>query len=56
MSGHEFPLKGFPGDGDPDIELHHGKPAYWAPKNTVISVLSLIVLIIIGAIVYSSMT
>jgi hypothetical protein len=53
---NEFKLKGFPGDGDPDIVLSHGKPAFWTSKNTTISALSLLILALIAVIVITRMT
>jgi hypothetical protein len=56
IEGHNYYLKGFPGDGAPDIELHHGKPAYWTGKNTTIAEVSALVLVIIALVVMLSMT
>lgn len=53
---NEFKLNGFPGDGDPDIVLSHGKPAYWTRTNTVISVVSILALVIIAVVVTAHMT
>ncbi|HET7528671.1 MAG TPA: hypothetical protein VFJ84_00370 [Candidatus Saccharimonadales bacterium] len=53
---NEFKLEGFPGDGEPEIMLSHGKPAYWTRTNTIISAVSILILAIIAAIVFSRMT
>ncbi|MEO8691722.1 MAG: hypothetical protein ABI397_02945 [Candidatus Saccharimonas sp.] len=55
MSENENLIKDFPGDGPTNIHLHHGEPAYWTRKATVISTI-LIALVIIGGVIAIIMT
>ncbi len=48
MSVPNFPIKGFHGDGDPDIELHHSQPSYWTGRQTAWSLGLVIVFIAVS--------
>lgn len=56
MSAPNFPLKGFHGDGDSDIELSHSHPIYWTAKHTLISLITLAVFLLISYILVLKLT
>jgi hypothetical protein len=56
MSNHDHYIKDFPGDGEPNIELHHGTAEHWSKKMTAwsLAMIAIAALLAIFAVVLAA--